>query len=126
MRRHQRRGRIRDWFLYIGIAAVIVAAAVGYGAYQGKVGGSTDLPLKWLGFFVTTAIVFGYAIHGRPPSWRARKFWLLLAVLLLAYLGVGVLVLARVESVPLVLYALLAPVEYVVLIECLGRFLGSN
>ena len=85
-----------------------------------------DLPLKWLGFAGMTPIVFGYAISAFPPSGRTQKFWLLLTVFFVAHIGIGVFVLTRFDTVPLALYGLMVPAEYVLLAAYLGHFLDSK
>ncbi len=127
MRHHNAKWRrVRDWLLYVVIAVLILAAAGAFGVYQAMSGGSPDLPLKWLGFVGMTAIVFGYAIHACRRSWRTHKFWLLLTTFFIVYSGLGVFVLTRVTSVPLILYGILTGIEYLLLAAYLGVFLDSN
>jgi hypothetical protein len=49
----------------------------------------------------------------------------LLGLFFAVHSGLGVFVLLRVPTVPLVLYAVLTGIEYVVLAACLGFFLDS-
>lgn len=123
MPRQSRSGGIKDWLLYVAIAVLIVISVWMFAMHQARTGGSPNLPLKWLGFAGMTAIVFGYAIRAGRQSWRKQKFWALLGLFFAAHSGLGVFVLLRVPVVPLVLYAVLTGIEYVVLAAYLGFFL---
>lgn len=118
--------RIVDWLLYVVIAIVIYGVVAIYALHQVHAGRSTELPLKWLGFAAMSAYVFGYAFH---TGWRTRsgpKFWLLLGAFFAVHTGVGIVVLMRVDDVPLLIYALLTYVEYVLLMNCLDFLLRSD
>jgi Na+/melibiose symporter-like transporter len=125
MPRQGRSGRIKDWLLYVVIAVLIVISVWMFAMHQARTGGSPNLPLKWLGFAGMTAIVFGYAIRACRRSWGKQKFWVLLGLFFAVHSGLGVFVLLRVPTVPLVLYAVLTGIEYVVLAAYLGFFLDS-
>jgi len=125
-RRTTRWARIRDWLLYVAIAVLIVMAAWMFAMHQVRTGRSTDLPLKWLGFAGMTGINFGYAIQAGLRSRARRKFWVLLGLALAVHCGVGIFVLLRVDVVPLLLYAVLAPIEYAVLTAYIDFFLGPD
>jgi hypothetical protein len=112
-----------DFLAYFAIALVIVASALLYGAHQGRTGGSSELPLKWLGFAGLTAIVFGYATRTGLETKAGPKFWVLLAAVFVVRTAIWVLVLAQVEEVPLVVYALAGGPEYMLLLNVLGAFL---
>ena len=125
MPRQTRSGRIKDWLLYVVIGVLIVSSVWMFAMHQARTGGSPNLPLKWLGFAGMTAIVFGYAIRACRRSWGKQKFWVLLGLFFAVHSGLGALVLTRVPTVPLVLYAVLTGIEYVVLAAYLGFFLDS-
>lgn len=125
MPRQTRSGRIKDWLVYVAIAVLIVISVWMFAMHQAKTGGSPNLPLKWLGFAGMTAIVFGYAIRACRRSWGKQKFWVLLGLFFAVHSGLGALVLTRVPTVPLVLYAVLTGPEYVLLAAYLGFFLDS-
>lgn len=72
-----------------------------------------------------TAIVFGYAIRSCQPLWKTPKFWMFLGMFFIVHSALGVLVLARM-AVPLILYAMLTGVEYVVLAVYLDFFLDAK
>ena len=117
--------RIKEWLLYMAFAVLIVISVWMFAMHQARTGGSPNLPLKWLGFAGMTAIVFGYAIRACRGSWEKQEFWVLLGLFFAVHSGLGVFVLLRVPTVPLVLYAVLTGIEYVVLAACLGFFLDS-
>jgi Na+/melibiose symporter-like transporter len=118
--------RVRDWLLYVVIAAVVFAVVGVFAIHQAKTGGSPDLPLKWLGFVGITAIIFGYAILAYRRSWGRRQLWLLLTAFFIMHSGAGVFVLTRLTTVSLILYGLLTGIEYLCLVRCLDFFLNSN
>jgi hypothetical protein len=118
--------RIRDWLLYVAIALLIVISVWMFAVHQARTGGSPNLPLKWLGFAGMSAIVFGYAIRACRQSWGKQKFWKLLGLFFAVHSGLGVFVLLRVPVVPLVLYALLTGIEYVILAAYLGFLLDGE
>lgn len=122
----RRSGRVRDFLLYLAIAISIVALLIAGILHQAKTGGSGNLPIKWLGFAGTTAVVFGYAIRACQQSWGKQKFWALLGLFFAVHSGLGVFVLLRVPTVPLLLYGVLTGPEYVLLAAYLGFFLDST
>jgi hypothetical protein len=122
----RRRSGIRDWLLYIVIALLIVGLAFAFAVYGADIGLSEDPPLKWMWFVGMTALVFGYAIRACRPWWRARKFWLLIALFFTAHSGLGVLVLSIVDRIPLLLCVPLPGAEYALLTAYLGRFLDAD
>ncbi len=126
MPRQTRSGRIKEWLLYVAIAVLIVISVWMFAMHQARTGGSPNLPLKWLGFAGMTAIVFGYAIRACRQSWGKQKFWALLGLFFVVHSGLGVFFLLRVPVVPLVLYAVLTGIEYVVLATYLGFFLDGE
>lgn len=126
MPRQTKSGRIKDWLLYVAIAVLIVISVWMFAIHQARTGGSPNLPLKWLGFAGTTAIVFGYAIRACRRSWNKQRFWLFLGLFFAVHCVLGVVLLMRVATAPWVLYAVLAGIEYVVLAAYLAYFLDSS
>ncbi|HVH88328.1 MAG TPA: hypothetical protein VM912_16530 [Terriglobales bacterium] len=126
MPRQARLGRIREWLLYVAIAVLIVVSVWMFALHQARTGGSPNLALKWLGFAGMTAIVFGCAIRASRRIWGKQTFWRLLALFFAVHSGLGVFLLLRVPTVPLVLYAVLTAIEYAALAAYLSYFLDSN
>ena len=118
--------RLLDWILYAATAIVLVVALLLWALHQAKTGGSTRLPLKWLGFAGLTGLVFGYAIKAGLRTRSGLKFWVLLGGFFAVHAAVGVFTLLRVDTVPLLLYALLTVPEYMVLLYFLDYFLASD
>jgi hypothetical protein len=118
--------KARDWLFYVVIAILMVGMIGAFAVHEADTGGSQSLPLKWMGFVGTTAIVFGYAIRACRPWWKTPKFWLLLTLSFMAHVGLGVFVLTRIDRVALLIYGLLGGVEYAVLTGYLGLFLDSD
>jgi hypothetical protein len=123
MPRRTRWGRNKDWLLYVAIAALVVISVWMFAMHQARTGGSPNLPLKWLGIGGMTAIVFGNAIRACRRSWGKQKFWVLLGLFFAVHSGLGVLVLMRRATVPLLIYAVLTGPEYLLLAAYLGYFL---
>ena len=73
------RGRLRDFLLYCVIGILVAALAVFYGVHQAKTNQTPGFSVKWLGFAILTAIIFGNAIRYTKPFWGLRRFWGLLA-----------------------------------------------
>jgi hypothetical protein len=113
--------RIKDWLLYVAIAVLIVISVWMFAMHQVRTGGSPNLPLKWLGFAGMTAVVFGYAIRACRRSWSEQKFWVLVGLFFAVHSILGVIVLTKVPTVPLVVYAILTGPEYVLLAAYLGH-----
>lgn len=117
--------RVLDFAAYAFIGILVVLAAGAYGFHQAGTRGSTELPLKWIGFGGETAIIFGYMIREKSRLRRLSRFWFVLSSLLVAHLIVGFAILERVESVPLLLIASLGAIEFGALEACLGALLPA-
>src|SRR3954466_14393541 len=124
MRRQTRSPRTKDRLLYIAIAALIVVSVCMFALYQARRGGSPNLPLKWLGFAGMTAIVFGYALRACRRQRRKQRFWLFPCLFFGCHTALGVFVLFRLSTMPLVLYGAFTPIEYAFLTAYLGHFLN--
>ena len=126
MPRQTRSGRIKEWLLYVAIAILIVISVWMFAMHQARTGGSPNLPLKWIGFAGMSAIVFGYAIRACRRLWDKQRFWLFLGLFFAVHSGLGVLLLTRIPTVPLLVYAVLTGPEYLLLAAYLGFFLDSD
>ena len=124
--RASRARRLLDWVLYVAIAITLVVGLLLYAAHQAKTGGSRKLPLKWLGFAGMTAVIFGQAVKAGLQTRGGQKFWLLLGAFFGVHTVVGIALLMRIETVPLLLYAILATPEYMILLYFLDYFLASD
>jgi hypothetical protein len=115
--------KVRDLLLCCMIGVLIAAAAILGGIYQARHAPSNGLPVKWLGFVIMTAFVFGNAIWYSKPFWRQPKFWGLLAIFSVFHFGLGFAILLRLGKVGLIAFFLATLVEYYILDIYLGWFL---
>jgi hypothetical protein len=118
--------RARDFLLYCSIAVLLVATLVVYGLHQVKAGQTSGLPVKWLGFALMTAFVFGNAIRYSKPFWRWPRLWGLLLLFSLLHFGLGLLIIPKLTRIGLIHFAVATPIEYFVLTACLRRFLNRK
>jgi len=124
---HGRRWRrIYDWLAYAAIAVLIIGVVIAWALYQARTGGSTKLPLKWLGWIGMTAVIFTTAARAGRRTRPGRRFWDLLAIFFLIHTGVWLFILTKVSEVPLLLYALLGGPEYILLIYSLDFFFQAD
>jgi hypothetical protein len=94
--------RIRDLFIEIAIAVVIVTALVTFKFEHPN----TNLHWNVIALVANTAIVFGYLITWFRDVWRKPQFWAWLLALLSGHLIVYAVVLSRIPEFPLVYYAI--------------------
>ena len=118
--------RIRDFALYIVIGVAVVGAASWWGYYQARVGGSPYLPMKWIAFASVTGIAFGYAIKGQRPNWRKPRLWAALGVLAAAHFAIGILVIWRISTLPLIVLAPFAGGECLAIAICLEYLVPAH
>lgn len=121
-----RSARVRDFLLYIAISVLLVIAIALYAFHEGKRGNTSGLPVKWLGFAMMTAFVFGNAIRFCMHFWSVRKLWVSLGLLLIFHCIMGLLILSRVAQIGLVHFAIFTPVEYFALIAFLSRLVQTE
>jgi hypothetical protein len=118
--------RTKDFIIYCLIAILIVTFIGLYGFYEGKLGHTSGLPVKWLGFGIMTAFVFGNTIRYSGPLWRVRKFWVLLGIFSVAHFVFGFLILSRISKIGLIHFAAITPIEYFALTAYLTHFLSQK
>jgi hypothetical protein len=112
--------------IYCLIAIPIVAIIGLLGFHEGKLGHTSGLPIKWLGFGIMTAFVFGNTIRYSRYLWRVRKFWVLLGIFSLAHFVFGFLILSRISKIGLIHFAAITPIEYFGLAAYLTHFLSQE
>lgn len=97
-----------------------------YANYQLATKQDAGLPVKWIGFLIMTALVFGNAIRYSRPYRGSRKFWGLLALFLAIHFISGFLIVPKVTNVGLIHFAIATPVEYFALMGCLRWLLNAT
>ena len=121
-----RQHAVRDLFLYVAIALLVAAFAVGYGFYLAHKGKEPDFKNDWSVAVVTASIVFGYAFKAH---WRLRRMWSFWAScigLLIAHFAILLPLFSRMEKVPLVLIGAIAPLELVIVYALLDFIAGRS
>jgi hypothetical protein len=80
----KRRHLGRDLALYalIGVAVPAILVAAAYSRLP------EPFIMKWFGFFLFTAGVFGFLIEKTRPFWKAKLFWAWAGLLLILHCGV--------------------------------------
>ena len=118
---HSRRRRLRDLLLYVLIAVALVTAIFVFAAYDDRHGRTPQLPIKWLAFAGLTMIVFGYTIQEHRAQWKSQQFWRFLLLLFVGHILAVGSILLKFDSVPLLVMAGVAAVEFPVLNSWLDR-----
>jgi hypothetical protein len=119
----ERSHRIRDLLLYIAIGTSIAVLAATLGIHQAKTGQNAGDLLKWIGFTVMTLLVFWWAVRAYRRFWANARFWRLLAIFVVVHVTLGTGLLLRTKTVSLFPFAVITPVEYIILSAYLSRFL---
>jgi lysylphosphatidylglycerol synthetase-like protein (DUF2156 family) len=121
---HHRQDVGKDLLLYVAIALLVAAVAVGYGVYLAGKGENANFKNDWSVAIATAALVFGYAIKG---CWRLRRawlFWVICLALLIAHFAILLPILSRMEKVPLILIGIIAPLEILIVGHALDFIVG--
>jgi hypothetical protein len=114
----------RDLLLYIVIGLLVATAAIGYGVYCARRGEKPDFKNDWFVTIATAALAFGNTVKSH---WALRRLWSLWAVLftlLVAHFAFLLSIFSRMVKVPLLLIAMITPLEIVVLCAVLDFALG--
>ena len=111
-RKSMRASRFRDFALYVAIGLLVGLSLMWLAFHSDRSGGEA---LKWPGFAVITAIVFGYTIQENRISWKRGSFWRTMSLLLFVHLCVFVTVLRRIDELRPAWWIVITPAEYVVI-----------
>lgn len=78
----------RDNIIYLTIATGIIGLIGIIAWYQDSHGIPIHMPIsdRAAGFFITTAVVFGYTVQCFRKLWSGVRFWLVLSVIMAIYL----------------------------------------
>jgi hypothetical protein len=117
---------LRDLFLYCVIGVLVAGGAILLGDYRAKTMQSPDGSIKWFGFAIMTALVFGNAIRYSKQFWGSSRFWPALLLFSILHLVLGFLVVSRLTKVGMIQFAVVTPIEYFALVAYLGLFTKSE
>lgn len=127
MRSHRAtRARLRDLVLYVLIGVLAVLGTGLYVLHQAKTHGSPNLPLKWMGFGAMSILVFGYAIRANRANWGKSEFWGPLAVFAFVHFALGLTLVSRLATLPMILLGPLFLAEYLALAIFLAYFSSAQ
>ena len=121
MKKRAQGNKLRDLSLYLLIAFGILGLLFLYGVYEVRTGGNGQLPLRWIGLVLQTAVTFGYPVAGLRPLWRRRGLWVALGVMLAAHVVVFIAVLRCVRQWPLIYFVPVSYVEYAAILRVIDR-----
>ena|SRR5579872_3232507 len=71
---------------------------------------------KWVAFAINTILVFGFVVYWHKPLTRKGSFWLRLTAFLVIHIIVLTPILMTVNKLPLVLYCLIIPGEWTLML----------
>jgi hypothetical protein len=117
---------IRDLMLYVAVGLAVVGFAVFYGVYSARTGGSGRLPLRWVSFFPTTALVFWLAVKPFRRYWRRLSFWLEVGALLVAHGVIFAILLTKIPEWPLLWFVPTSLAEVALILLILERVAGHG
>jgi hypothetical protein len=113
----KRRKRVRDIFLEVVIAVVLVTGGIAYVATHPRDS------LNWgrIALAGNTIVVFGFLISWFREAWRQLVFWTTLVVFLLGHATAYIFVLSRIHDFPLAYYVVLNSMELVLFTSILRK-----
>jgi hypothetical protein len=79
-----------------------------------------EFPAKWLGFIISTAILFGYPVYWTRARRDLRKFWSRWTGLLIAHICLIASLLLVVQQWPLVLFVATTLGEFILIAPVLN------
>jgi hypothetical protein len=113
--RMRKRNRLKDLVLYVGIALLILAAAIAYSVIAARMGASDENLLAWLWTIAAAAIVFGYLIYYKRKLTRRFSFWAFISALVATHFASYLLLFQWLKEVPLWWISFAIAPEFVVL-----------
>ena len=117
--------RFMDFVLYILIGVACVTAPVLWAVHQARVGGSSQLPLKWFALAGILTTGFWYPIKHSRHKWGRPQFWVAAGGLAAVQLVVGYIAMSRIDRFPLIYLPLLGPANCVAVAMCL-EYVGTG
>jgi hypothetical protein len=102
--------RLIDLIAYVAIAVLFFVALAALAVHDARTHEDHD-PGKWIGLVLVTAIVFGDALR-TARGHHDRRLWVVIAIFFAAQCGLGVLVVANIDSIPAVAWVIILPLDY--------------
>lgn len=118
--------KIKDYAIYIAVGILIVVVITSLAYYEAKGGHTSGLPIKWLGFAIMTALVFGNIIRYAGALRRVPRFWIFLGVFSITHVVFGILILSRITETGLVQFAAATVIEYLILRALITRLVTAK
>jgi len=118
-----KKDRVRDYLIYVCVGLFVVCGAAVYGIYAAKHGIRPEFKGDWTLASTTAAVAFGYVLKNSSLKHTA-KFWAAWSCLLLLHFVLLLSILSRMDRVPLIWGAVLAPAELMALTFVLDKFLN--
>jgi hypothetical protein len=120
------RRKALDFLVYLAVSICIVLLITWYAMHAARIGGPSELPLKWLGFIAFSLLAFGYPARNFRRFWGRREFWFVFLGLMAAHLGITIPLLMKTGEMSLVSYALGAVLESSLIVGCLSWALSRT
>lgn len=114
-----------DRFVYVAVGLIVVLAGILLGTYAPDRDSVREL-FRWTGLIVGTIITFGYLIRWNIKHLKSSRFWLVIILLFLTHVLSLLLVLITIDDWPLILFALITPVEWMLFAPILKWFVRSS
>jgi len=120
------RAVLRDLFLYVAVALLVVAIAFALGALTAKMNEPPDILLNWVGLGGVMTIVYATAIYKYRAMWKSSRFWSGITLAMLFEIGLGIVALWSVPRISTLFWGMLVyPANVVTVNEFLTRWLGA-
>ena len=108
---------IRDYLLYVVIAAAVVIAIATTAIYVPK---EHRIPVRWVALALITPITFGYPLRWFRRYWPNKLFWVSFFGLLIIHLAAYITLLRAVDKFGLLWFAIINSLEWGVICPVLG------
>ena len=105
------------WCIVIGLAVVLGGILLAIYVPEGNV----SRLFRWIGLAGATAVTFGYLLRWYSRCLNSAKFWGLWLCFLTLHLAAYVFYLRHAEQWPLILFALITPIEWSIFCRILDR-----
>src|SRR5690242_12697480 len=101
---------------------ILIGLAVVFAAYLwATLAPNKEVPVKWMGLALSTAILFGYPIYWARKQHKNDRFWLYWFAFLLLHLIIAIAILRPLAQVPLILFVPTTMAELAIINPILTR-----